>query len=236
MDTNITQTDLAAGIRRRFIQVIIVLLIQAAILFIAAGRLAWAMAWGYLGVYIGIIFINMLVMLRISPELIAERGRVREDAKAWDKPLALIMSTFGPWAILLVAGLDTRWDWSSGLSLATQGVALVGVALGYGLSSWAMASNKFFAGLVSIQKERGHTVAAGGPYHYVRHPAYSGWTVAYTLTALALGSWWALIPAGLTVGVIIVRTALEDKTLQAELDGYQAYAQQVRYRLLPGVW
>jgi protein-S-isoprenylcysteine O-methyltransferase Ste14 len=28
----------------------------------------------------------------------------------------------------------------------------------------------------------------------------------------------------------------EDRTLLAELDGYQAYASRVRYRLAPGLW
>jgi protein-S-isoprenylcysteine O-methyltransferase Ste14 len=55
-------------------------------------------------------------------------------------------------------------------------------------------------------------------------------------TALALGSLWALIPAGIVVCLFVVRTALEDRTLQEELEGYKDYAQRVRYRLLPGVW
>ena len=51
-----------------------------------------------------------------------------------------------------------------------------------------------------------------------------------------LGSGWAFVPAGLLVCVVVVRTALEDKTLQDELEGYKDYAGQVRCRLLPGVW
>lgn len=108
--------------------------------------------------------------------------------------------------------------------------------LGYAFPGWAMASNRFFSGLVRIQTERGHTVATGGPYQYVPHPGYSGWFLAYLATPLVLDSWWVIIPAVLTVGVIIVRTALEDKTLQDELDGYREYAQQVCYRLLPIIW
>jgi protein-S-isoprenylcysteine O-methyltransferase Ste14 len=53
---------------------------------------------------------------------------------------------------------------------------------------------------------------------------------------LLLGSLWALIPAGLAAIGYVVRTALEDRTLQEELDGYKEYTQQTRYRLLPGVW
>ena len=57
-----------------------------------------------------------------------------------------------------------------------------------------------------------------------------------TATPLMLGSLWALIPAGLSALLYVVRTALEDKTLQDELGGYRQYAQRVRYRLLPGIW
>jgi protein-S-isoprenylcysteine O-methyltransferase Ste14 len=108
--------------------------------------------------------------------------------------------------------------------------------LGSLLTTWAMIANRFFYGVLRIAKDRGHTVATGGPYRYVRHPGYGG-AIAFDLAApLVLGSLWALIPAVLTACAIIVRTALEDRALQAGLDGYAEYAQRVRYRLLPGVW
>ncbi|MBU0705027.1 MAG: isoprenylcysteine carboxylmethyltransferase family protein, partial [Chloroflexi bacterium] len=105
-----------------------------------------------------------------------------------------------------------------------------------GLFTWGMTANKFFSTSVRIQEERGHTVASEGPYRYVRHPGYVGYIIALFATALALGSLWALVPAVLATCLFVVRTALEDRTLQKELAGYKEYAQQVRYRLLPGVW
>ncbi|MBE7553765.1 MAG: isoprenylcysteine carboxylmethyltransferase family protein [Anaerolineales bacterium] len=230
------KAEVTAGIIRRLAQVIVGTLLQAMILFLSAGRLAWGMAWAYLGVYIGVIVVTMMVLLKISPELIAERAQLRADAKSWDKPLAAIISLFGPLVILLVAGLDERFGWSPPFIPTLQLAALIGMALGYALGGWAMASNKFFSGLVRIQTERQHTVATGGPYRYIRHPGYSGWLLAYLVTPLVLGSLCALLPAGLTAVVIVIRTLLEDRTLQAELEGYQAYAHQVRYRLLPGIW
>jgi protein-S-isoprenylcysteine O-methyltransferase Ste14 len=89
---------------------------------------------------------------------------------------------------------------------------------------------------VRIQQDREHTVQTGGPYRFVRHPGYAGGAIGYLATPLALGSLWAFIPAGLLIVVIVVRTALEDKTLRDELVGYAEYAQRTRYRLLPGVW
>jgi protein-S-isoprenylcysteine O-methyltransferase Ste14 len=226
------ESDLTSRVRKRMLQVVIQTLLIAAILFIASGRLDWVWAWAYLGVGVGILVINASVL---PPELIAERGQVKEDTKDWDRVLAIfiIIPTLGT---LIVAGLDERFGWSSQLDWAIQVVALVFFALGQGLFSWAMASNKFFSGTVRIQEERGHTVATGGPYQYVRHPGYVGYIISWIATSLALGSLWALIPVGLVMGLFVIRTALEDKTLLEELDGYREYAARVRYRLLPGVW
>jgi protein-S-isoprenylcysteine O-methyltransferase Ste14 len=115
-------------------------------------------------------------------------------------------------------------------------VAGVVMALGYGLFSWAMASNPFFSTVVRIQTDRGHTVATGGSYRFVRHPGYAGGLATILATPFLLGSWPALIPAGALVGILIVRTILEDRTLHRELPGYVEYAGRVRYRLLPGLW
>jgi protein-S-isoprenylcysteine O-methyltransferase Ste14 len=226
------KSDLTSRVRKRMLQVVIQTLLIAAILFIASGRLDWVWAWAYLGVGVGILVINASVL---PPELIAERGQIKEDTKGWDKVLGAFIGipTLGT---VIVAGLDKRFEWSPQLALAIQVIALVFYALAQGLFSWAMASNKFFSGTVRIQEERGHTVASGGPYQYVRHPGYVGYIASWIATSFTLGSLWALIPAGLTMGLMVVRTALEDRTLLEELDGYQDYAKQVRYRLLPGVW
>ena len=89
---------------------------------------------------------------------------------------------------------------------------------------------------VRIQTERGHHVVDTGPYAIIRHPGYFAACLLFPGIALALGSWWALVPAGFAVLLIVIRTAWEDRTLHAELAGYAAYAKRVRFRLIPGVW
>jgi protein-S-isoprenylcysteine O-methyltransferase Ste14 len=101
---------------------------------------------------------------------------------------------------------------------------------------WAMVSNSFFSQIVRIQADRGHTVAIGGPYRVVRHPAYVGMILFELAISTLLASWWALAAGGLCASLLILRTALEDRTLQAELEGYGEYARRVRYRLVPGIW
>ena len=94
----------------------------------------------------------------------------------------------------------------------------------------------FFSRIMRIQTERGHAVATGGPYRYVRHPAYAGAILYELAVPFLLASWPALVASGLSALLLVLRTALEDRTLQAELTGYADYARQVRYRLLPGIW
>lgn len=231
-----SRSDIRSSIRKRFLQIVVVILIQGVILFISSGMLDWVMAWVYIGVYVVGVIINAFVLLSKSPELIAERAQIKEGAKEWDRPLAGIVSFYGPVITLVVAGLDVRFGWSPPLALVVHGGALVFLVVGNILVSWAMVSNRFFSGLVRIQKERGHTVATGGPYQYIRHPGYTGMCMFSIATPLLLGSLWALIPAVFTIVVCVIRTAHEDKTLQEELDGYTEYAQHVRYRLLPGIW
>jgi protein-S-isoprenylcysteine O-methyltransferase Ste14 len=110
------------------------------------------------------------------------------------------------------------------------------VLLGYTLATWAMLANRFFSGVVRIQTERGHEVVASGPYAIVRHPGYSGSLLAALGFPLVLSSVWAFLPLILVFVVSIVRTRLEDRTLQSELPGYAEYANTTRHRLLPGVW
>jgi protein-S-isoprenylcysteine O-methyltransferase Ste14 len=220
------------------LRAIIFLTLPPALLFISAWRLDWWMAWVYLGLVIVSSVFSRIMMARKYPDLVEERAHAleKDDTKPWDKILARLVAFLGPTVILIVAGLNVHFGWSPQISISLQLAAFMVVVLAYLLAHWATMSNKFFSATVRIQTERGHTVVTGGPYQYVRHPGYTGGIVAHLATPLMLGSVWALIPAVLTMGLLVVRTALEDKTLQVELDGYKEYAQQVRYRLLPLIW
>lgn len=205
------------------------------VLYAASGRWRWPLAWAYLLLYSAILVVGSFVAIPRDPEFAGERTRAKEGTKTWDKWLSGPL--FSPlWlALYVVAGLDKRYGWSPDITpVAIAAVVLAG--LGYLLAVWAMASNRFYGRYARIQTDRGHTVVTGGPYHYVRHPGYAGLCAFMLASALALESLWALIPAAAVVVVLVIRTALEDRMLLAELPGYEAYAQQTRFRLLPGVW
>ncbi len=227
--------DISGVISKWLLQAGIFVLIAAASLFGSSGRLDWVMAWVYIGVYLASMGVNALVLIPTNAELVVERTQFR-GKRDLDRALAGIMALWGPTGTCIVAGLDVRFGWSPGIPLALLIVALAIAVLGSLLTTWAMASNRFFYGVLRIAKDRGHTVATSGPYQVVRHPGYVG-AIAFDLaTPLILGSVWAFIPAALTVCLVIVRTALEDRTLLEQLEGYEEYAARVRYRLLPGVW
>lgn len=229
-------TNVRRGVINRLIQVVGILLIEAAILFISAGRVNWGMAWLYFGLYVLGTLIIALVVLPKNPELIAERGRVKENTKAWDKVLASLYSLFSTLALLTVTGLDDRFNWTGDLPLWLQLAGIALLALGFALICWSMAANRFFSGVVRIQEDRGHQVASGGPYRLMRHPGYIGMILAACAVPLMLSALWGLVPAGIVTLVLVIRTALEDRTLQNELEGYREYAQITRFRLIPGIW
>jgi protein-S-isoprenylcysteine O-methyltransferase Ste14 len=240
MATNVDQPNherelrIRQGIWRRARQLFIQNLIIGVILFLGSGRPGWVWAWLYLGYSVLQILVNFTIMRRTSPELIAERAEGSERTQSWDRTIAAISVPLGL-AIFIIAALDERWTWST-VPLWVNLVGAVLLVLGSALSSWAMLTNAYFSTAVRIQQDRGHTVVAEGPYRFIRHPGYLGWAVVGLSVALFFGSLWALIPAGLMLGPMVIRTALEDRTLQERLEDYREYAQQVRYRLVPGVW
>jgi len=214
------------------------ILLLPMVLFIAAGRLDWVWAWVYVGTTVSLTFVSRIAVIRTNPDLIVERAQSleREDVKGWDRMILFFLLLVSPLAMMIVAGLDERFGWSPQIPLALQLVALAIVVAGYAVGVWAMAVNRFFSAVVRIQKDRGQTVVTDGPYQFVRHPSYATGIVSCLLIPIMLGSLWALIPCSLVALVTVVRTALEDRALLEELDGYKDYAQQVRYRLLPGIW
>jgi protein-S-isoprenylcysteine O-methyltransferase Ste14 len=227
--------NVAAGIAARFGAVAISFALQAGILFLGTGRLDWTWAWVYLGICLVSVLINGTIMLRTSPETIAERGRPTE-MKGWDKVVGGLWGLAQFLGLPLVAALDVRFGWTQEFSAAWHWAGAVALAAGLGLSGWAMIANAYFSTAVRIQSERGHTVCRTGPYRFVRHPGYVGFNLQSLSVPCLLGSWWALIPGIIALAFMVIRTSFEDRMLQAELPGYPDYVQEVRYRLVPGIW
>jgi protein-S-isoprenylcysteine O-methyltransferase Ste14 len=235
MPTSEKRPGMAAGIAARVGTIAFFIALQAAILFLAAGRLTWTWAWVYLGICLVSVAINGAFLLRTSPETIAERGRP-QATQDWDKVVGGLWALLLYLALPLVAGLDLRFGWTRALGAAWHVAGAVLLAAGLGLGGWAMVANAYFSTAVRIQSDRGQTVCRTGPYRFVRHPGYVGFILQSLGTPLLLGSLWALIPGLTAAALMVIRTSLEDRMLQDELPGYREYTHQVRHRLLPGVW
>ncbi|QGW80000.1 isoprenylcysteine carboxylmethyltransferase family protein [Pseudomonas alkylphenolica] len=205
------------------------------LIFLPAGSLTWRPGWIFLGVLVLAFAVSALVLARVNPVIYRARSRFQAGTKSWDKALlTLILPAMT--AVLPVAALDAgRFHHA----LVPGWLVLMGYAavlLGIAVAGWAQAVNPFFEPGVRIQSERHQRVIDSGPYRFVRHPGYTAALWLFFGMALALGSFWALLPAALAAAFLIVRTAWEDQLLQAELDGYVEYAGRVQFKLFPGIW
>lgn len=203
--------------------------------FIIIGRTDYWQGWVFSMVTFTIIVVTSVVFFK-KTDLLKERDKFVREGKWWDKIFAaLLIPSF--LVLVGVAFLDAgRFHWSAELPVFSYVISYIVYVFSYFIIFWAMWVNKFFSTVVRIQTERGHEVIQSGPYRLVRHPGYTGFILLVVSTSLVLGSLWALVPAGVMVGLLVIRTYLEDETLQKELAGYAEYAEKVKYRLLPGAW
>lgn len=212
------------------------LLIIAVLLFVGAGRLDWRLGWLFVAVW-GLLKIAFILLLRWhDPALLVERATRHANTKPYDRWIVPVYFVFS-FSTILVAGLDGgRFRWSGELPIAAILGAYVIYLFGNGLASWAVNANPFFSSESRLQEERHQIVSRLGPYRFVRHPAYLATILIWPVTGPMLESWYAVIPGLLAAGMMLLRTVYEDRMLQTELSGYDEYAQQVRYRLFPGIW
>lgn len=224
-------------IRRLIVHTVIWLAILGAILFLSAGTLDWPEAWVFL-IESGILGLaSGIAIARHDPQLLRERmrGPIQSEQKPWDKVLLAVVLVLCL-AMPIIAGFDAvRWH-TSEMPAWLKVLGAAGVALGLYAFHVVMLTNSYATAVVRIQSERGHQVISTGPYAYVRHPMYSGAIVYFLGLALLLGSWYAVAIALVVIALFGLRAVWEEQTLMDELPGYAAYAQRVRYRLIPGVW
>lgn len=214
---------------KRFLQLFVFLVVVGALSFASAGRLDWWRAWVYLALYAGSVAVTAAVVLRTNPGVIRTRAEMQAGAKGFDKVIVLLYTLF-TLALSVIAGLDAvRYQWAP-LPFATVYFGAVLFLLSMIPVAWSLAVNPYLETTVRIQSERGHVAITSGPYRFVRHPMYAGVILGSLATPLVFGSAWALVPAAAITVLFVIRTALEDRTLQNELPGYKEYALRTPYR------
>jgi protein-S-isoprenylcysteine O-methyltransferase Ste14 len=220
----------------------VALLVLFLLLLAPSGDWGWQAAWFILMAPIPLAVVPGLYYIqRYHPDLIQERQRFfRNQGTAWFEKyivpplLALILVKY------FAAGLQHQQSNSSTntpfLSTPAQQAAAVGLVLSYILQTWTHCVNKYFSSVVRIQSDRDHKVCSSGPYAYIRHPGYVGYCLLSVSEAVLLESSWAMAVTVLLVCVFVLRTVFEDAFLQANLPGYAAFAQRVKYRFIPLLW
>jgi protein-S-isoprenylcysteine O-methyltransferase Ste14 len=207
-----------------------------AVLMLTGGRWDWIEGWILAGAYFALLVGSSLWAARYAPGMSRERVKAVANPGSLHERIILIWVPIVLVAVIVVAALDGgRFRWSRvplWVEIIGFGLLIVYAAL----NMWAAATNPFLSAAARVQEDRGHTVITTGPYRLVRHPMYLGVCLLGIGIALALGSWWALIPGGVFFLTFIYRTWQEDRFLVANLPGYADFTQQTRYRLLPGVW
>jgi len=166
--------------------------------------------------------------------------------------LLLVMSEAIPLFFLLVRRFSTNvsrdpFDWS---------VAIVGTALpllilpnptGAPLLPGVVCDMIIMLGLcvqiaakVSLGRAFGIVAAnrgveSTGPYRFVRHPMYLGYTMTHVGFLMLMPSVLNAILYGLAFFLQVIRLLREENVLIRDPE-YQAFASRVRYRLVPGVF
>ena len=206
-------------------------LIMAATFFIPAGTLNYWQAWVYLGVLLGPMCFVVVYFLKKSPELLERRLRTKEKEPEQKAIIKLAYPLF--LAAFLLPGFDRRFGWSdvpTWLAIAADIVVLAS----YLMVVRVMYENRFLSRVVEVDQKQ--EVIRTGPYAVVRHPMYAAVIPMYIISPLALGSFWALIPAAFIPLILVARIFNEEEVLGRELEGYIEYTRQVKYRLIPGIW
>ena len=209
----------------------------AALLFVSAGTSLWPAGWVFMAIFFGFALVIVLWLGREDPGLLAER--LSTPIQRGATSLGQGVRGCGSAALCLLADLDAldavRFGWSE-VPGWLRFVGAVGLVLSFYIIFLTFRENAYLAPVVKLQLERAQSVVSTGPYRYVGHPMYASMFLFFPATALLLGSWWGLLLCPVILGLLVWRTTLEDRLLQNELAGYDAYARNVRYRLIPGIW
>lgn len=218
-------------IRMALVRIVAGIILLAALLLLPAGTLNYWQAW----VYLATLFVPMTLvftyLISHDPALLERRMRMKEKQQTQARIINLGSLCYA--LIFLLPGLDKRF----GLSEITPALVIAAdacVLLGYCLFIRVLQENSYASRIIEVAQDQ--RVITTGPYARVRHPMYSAVLLMFLATPVALGSWWAMLPAVLLVAVIVARIIDEERLLAQELKGYTEYMLNTRYRLLPGIW
>ncbi len=213
-------------------------LLLAVFLFPFAGTFEWTRAWTFLAVSAVLTTWSTLYLYRINPEVLKARYKspVQKGQPLRDKFLVTLLMAHCALVVALVALDLFHYHWMERTSDSVSAAGFLLFVFGWWLITQSMKENRFASPAVRHQQESQHRIIDTGVYSFVRHPMYSGCIPWIVGTALWLQSWAAALVALLLIPILMVRINLEEDFLVRHLEGYAAYRERVRYRLIPYLW
>lgn len=217
--------------RSAIVRILSAILVFFLFFFLPAGNFRYWEAWVYIAVLLGLVFSALIYTLKKDPALLHRRLQTRE--KQTEQCLVIRISLMISLLTYILPGIDYRFGWSNIPAYLVILADLLVIA-GYVFIILVLRENSYAARTVTV--EAGQKVITTGPYSLVRHPMYLGYILFFIMSPIALGSWWAVLPALLVIPVMVFRLLNEEAVLSRDLEGYMDYMQKTRYRLLPGIW
>ena len=226
-------THMNAAAAKGFVVLMSRVIFVAAFLFLGARSWQFPNAWVFLAVFFLPQLLILAWLVRRDPALLQRRlaGGARHEGRPIQK-VSMMMIVWSVGAMMLVAGLDHRYEWSR-VPTWLVWVADLAILIGFYFQFCVFRENTFASIVVKVVPEQ--KVISSGPYAIVRHPMYAGGALINLSMPLALGSWRALPLWLVWLAAIYLRMVDEEKMLHQELPGYAEYCGKVRHRLVPGV-
>jgi protein-S-isoprenylcysteine O-methyltransferase Ste14 len=201
------------------------------LLFLAAGSFSFWQGWLLMGVLFVPMFIAGLIMFAKNPKLLAKRLNAKEK----ERKQGLVVKLSGLMFIggFVLAGFNFRFAWYT-LPVWVSAIGTALFLLAYALYAEVLRENTYLSRTIEVQENQ--KVVDTGLYGIVRHPMYAATLLLFLSMPLILGSVFALAVFLVYPLIIAVRITNEEQVLLGGLEGYKAYTQKVKYRLIPWIW
>jgi protein-S-isoprenylcysteine O-methyltransferase Ste14 len=208
--------------------------VLAILIFLPAGTLHYWQGWALL-ITFTVASTALTVYMAVYDKKLLERrlhAGPRAETRTSQK-IIIVLVMLGSVAFLVFPVLDHRFGWSP----VPPYVSIVGdvlIVLGFLFIFFVVRENSYAASTIQVAENQ--KVISTGPYALVRHPMYAGALLLIVGLPLALGSWYGLLGIFGFLPVLIWRLSDEERFLTRNLPGYSEYKNQVRWRLIPGLF